>query len=55
MAEAMMTDELLKEQFNNLVQQTLQNEDKSSDQDFLQNNNANEQKDNFKTEHYDKS
>ena len=30
MAEAVMTNELQKEQFNNLVQQTLQNEEESA-------------------------
>ena len=41
----MMTNEILKEQFNNLVQQTLQDKDESAkDQDFLQNNNVIEKK-----------
>ena len=41
----MMTNEILKEQFNNLVQQTLQDKDESAkNQDFLQNNNVIEKK-----------
>ena len=47
----MMTNEILKEQFNNLVQQTLQDKDESAkNQDFLQNNNCH-----FKTVHYNKN
>ena len=56
MAEAMMTDELLKKQFKNLVQQTLQDKYESAkNQDFLQNNNVIEKKGNFKTVHYNKN
>ena len=41
----MTTDELLKKQFNNLVQQTLQDKYESAkNQDFLQNNNVIEKK-----------
>ena len=41
----MMTNEILKEQFNNLVQQMLQDKDESAkNQDFLQNNNVIEKK-----------
>lgn len=40
-----MIDELLKEQLNNLVQQTLQDEGQSAkNQDFFQNNNTVEKK-----------
>ena len=42
MAEVMMTDEILKEKFNNLMQKTLQEENDVSakNHDFSQDNNA---------------
>ena len=56
MTEAMMRGKLLKEQFNNLVQQKLREEDESAKkQNFLQNNNAIEKKGNFKIVHYGKN
>ena len=45
MAETIITDNLLKQQFNNLAQQTLQDKSKSAkNQDYLKNNNAVEKK-----------
>ena len=45
MAETIITDNLLKQQFNNLAQQTLQDKNKSAkNQDYLKNNNAVEKK-----------
>ena len=49
MTEAMIRDNLLKEQFSNLVQQIFQDENESAKhQDFLQNNNAVEKNSNLK-------